>query len=235
MTKQEQNAKTISEELKWFSAVVDARFKSYFQTDQSVSIYDVAVPDLSTDTSSYAQCIRKYELSFQERIILVLAIALHIQPQTLDLFLIKNANVDKCYTEFGGFKTATNSGFFPTGETAAFILAGDDINTRFSVAQLFDKNQNFYKWNILKLASTDNSLPILSGAIQLQTWVLNYITVGELSKPDFGINFPAKLITTELEFSDLVIDNEVLNDLDEITAWLKHGHTLMQEWHLKSI
>ena len=42
-------------------------------------------------------------------------------------FLCKNKDFDRQYTEFGGWKGRSHRGFLPTGETASFIIAGEDI------------------------------------------------------------------------------------------------------------
>jgi hypothetical protein len=51
----------------------------------------------------------------------------YIRPQALDIFFAKNKDFDRQYTEFGGWKGRSHRGFLPTGETASFIIAGEDI------------------------------------------------------------------------------------------------------------
>ena len=48
------------------------------------------------------------------------------------------------------------------------------------------------------------------------------------------MNF-TKTITTRLEWEDLVLDNTVLQQVQEIKAWLEHGDTLMHDWGLEKI
>jgi SpoVK/Ycf46/Vps4 family AAA+-type ATPase len=53
-----------------------------------------------------------------------------------------------------------------------------------------------------------------------------------LSKPSFSIDFPAKLITTQLRWEDLVLPNHTLEQIDEIKTWVTHSHVLMNEWEM---
>ncbi len=96
-------------------------------------IYEVPPPDLSDDPSMYAQVLQYYQLNITERIILLLALAPHVMPHLLDVFFVKNADYDRGFTEFGG-REHQHGGFIPTGETAAFILAANDLTIRFSIA-----------------------------------------------------------------------------------------------------
>ena len=43
----------------------------------------------------------------------------------------------------------------------------------------------------------------------------------------------ARRITTELAWSDLVLDAAVLKDVEDIVSWIRHGETLMEAWGLK--
>lgn len=65
------------------------------------------------------------DLTFDERMVVMLALMPHVCPQILDIFCT-NKNFDRQYTEFGGWKGLSHGGFLPTGETASFILAGED-------------------------------------------------------------------------------------------------------------
>ena len=49
---------------------------------------------------------------------------------------VQNKNFDRQYTEFGGWKGLSHGGFLPTGETASFILAGEDVEKRLSLIHI---------------------------------------------------------------------------------------------------
>lgn len=78
----------------------------------------------------------------------MLALMPHIKPQALDTFFLQNGTLDRQFTQFGGWKGLSHGGFLPTGETAAFIIAGDDTIKRCDVVRMFQRNHWFYTSNI---------------------------------------------------------------------------------------
>lgn len=235
-----RNARSLGRELKWLEQVIDTRIKLSFgntgpgeKVESSYqSIYDVPMPDLEQDNSIYAQVVKKFEFDAAQRIILLLALVPHVRPQLLDVFFVKNAKFDRYFTEFGGMRGRYHSGFLPTGETAAFIIAGSDIAERIHVLEYFHPDYYFAKANILKLNLRSNQEPILSSGLEISEEYLNYLTLGRAFKPDFSSSFPAKRLGTRLDWSDLVLDPHVLNEVQELSAWLEHQNTIMDTWGL---
>jgi hypothetical protein len=228
-----KNAQTLELELNWLGRVIETRFKLYFKQESVLkSIFEIEPPELTDDPSVYARIVRHFKMSFQERIILILSLAPHIRPQLIDIFFTKNEAYDRIYTEFGGLKGKYHSGFLPTGETAAFILGGLNLSERIALIELFRPEHFFSKHNILKLDLHRGNEPLLSSGMQISEEYLTMLTTGKAYKPDFSTNFPAKLITTRLDWADLVLDPHVLGEISEISAWIKHQDTIMDEWGL---
>ncbi len=228
-----KNATALERELYWLAQVMDTRFQIHFGIeDAPESIWQIEPPKLEKDNSLYANFLNYYQLSFAERIALMLALSPFVKPQLLDVFFRKNNNTERGYTEFGGLKGNTHGGFLPTGETVMFVLAGNNLRQRFELQKLFDRDHIFARHSILKLEPVSDGEPYLSGGLKLQREVIDSITTGEIHKPDFSTNFPAKLLTTKLEWSDLVLEKNVLNQINEMKVWLEHQHTLMVDWGL---
>src|SRR5262245_33676915 len=123
----ELNARDLERELGWLARVIDARFKLYFGQEAGVkSVFEVAPQEFAEPASAYAGFVRHYDLAFTERAAIALALVPHIRPQLLDVFHTKNRTFDRKFTEFGGLRDA-NGDFAPTGETLAFLLAGNDL------------------------------------------------------------------------------------------------------------
>ena len=223
---------SLEQQLQWFSTIIDTAIQLYFEQECPVSSID-EIPLPQEDF--FAQYVSGKPLSLQERVVLLLAITPHIRPQLLDTFFIQNKNLDRPFTEFGGWKGNYHSGFLPTGETAAFVLAGADIEKRTKVLQLFDCEHRFAKQNILKIEKNDNSEPFLSGVLLLYPEFLTLITTGHVHKPDYSISFPAKRITTLLEWDDLVLPYSTVNALEDINAWILHSEQITQDKHLQRI
>ncbi len=228
------NAKTLASELQWLGLVIDTRMKLYWgKTSKYKTIYDIPPSDLAKDNSLYAQIVKHYNMNFSERVILLLSLAPHVQPHLLDVFFIKNADYDRGFTEFGGIKGQNHSGFIPTGETVSFILAANNLEERFSILGFFTEEHFFRKFKILKLVNPANDEPFLSGVLSLDIEYLNYFTSGVTHKPDYNINFPAKRITTELDWDDLVLEEHTLREVLEIRDWIKYGDMILNDWGMK--
>ena len=228
LTPLQRNARDLEQELAWFTRVLDARMKRYFAPDDTESP-ELMPPDLSASDSPYAAFVAHYELSFSERLTVILALVPHIRPRLLDVFYVKNKNFDRKFTEFGGIFGGPDGDFTPTGETLAFILAGDDLTVRFDLQNLFDGEHFFAKHNILRAAPLgDESL--MKAPLRLSDETLSYFTTGEPRRPDFGANFPARFIETALTWDDLVLQSGTRKQIEEIKTWVEHGETLMDTW-----
>ncbi len=228
------NAHTLEREIDWFSRVLDSRIRLYFEQECDVDdIHEIAAPDLSQDESEYARIIKENAMSFDERIVFVLAMIPHVKPQALDTLFIRNKNFDRAYTEFGGLKAKSHSGFMPTCETASFILAGHDLARRYEVVRLFEADHFFIKSGILKVERESDNEPFFSAAMIVSAEYLSRCTTGIQHKPDFSTHFPAKRIITKLSWQDLVLAPQVLAEIENIKTWIKRSNTIMQEWGLE--
>ncbi|MFJ3047910.1 ATP-binding protein [Herbaspirillum chlorophenolicum] len=227
------NAKSLEREIAWFSEVLATRFHGYFMHEGGPhEIERHQPPDVSDDPSMFAGAVREYGMNFDERMVLILTLLPHIRPQALDLLFTANKNTERSYTEFGGWKGKNHAGLLPTCETAAFILAGDDLARRFEVLKLFDADHFFIRQSILKLEQRPDGEPFLSASLNVENDFLDRCTSGLQHKPDYSAGFPAKRITTQLDWSDLVLAPEVLEEIEHIKIWLKGGAAVMQRWHL---
>ena len=227
-----ENARTLESEFEWLAEILRARLKLYFRQENAPrSVFDIAPPDLSDSQSPYAQFIRHYEFSLAERVIVLLALAPLARPQLLDVLWSRNETTGRGFTEFGGITNGSVNGpFAPTGETAVFIVAGDDLATRFEVTRLFESDHVFARHSILHLTAVNTGESPLNGAIMISREHRELFTTGLLSKPKFNSDFPARLIETELSWDCLVLPESTLEQLDEIKNWILHGQRLLEDW-----
>lgn len=225
----------LEREVAWFTRVCDARFEAYFKADQPT--LDIASqcppPDLSASSSPYAQLVREYRMGFAERVVLMLAFMPHLRPQVLDLFLLQNTALGRAYSEIGGWRGKVHSGFLPTCETAAFLLAGTDLAMRFEVTKLFKDEHFFTRSGMLKFDYQASGEPMFGSTLMLSNEYLQRLSDGEVHKPDFSANFPAKLMQTQLDWTDLVLNPEVMDEIEHIVTWLKQPQHILQSWGLE--
>ncbi|MEK7718522.1 MAG: ATP-binding protein [Bacteroidota bacterium] len=225
------NAYDLNLEMDWFANVLNGRLNFYFDKPGSKEdVLSIFPDDLTRSESFYANFIRENRLNLSERLILILAMIPHIKPQLLDVLWVQNRTTMRGFTEFGGLKGINHSGFIPTGETAAFILAGENLERRFEMTRIFEGNHIFAKQNVLSLAPPQSGEPMLSGALQISREYLNWFVTGIERKPNYNTDFPARLIETELSWDHLVLPSATLEQLEEIRHWIMHGNTLLNDW-----
>ncbi|HEU4718442.1 MAG TPA: ATP-binding protein [Bacteroidia bacterium] len=228
------NSETLEKEIAWISEVIDTRLKLYFGHECTYGdIYEITPPEPAHRDSMYASLVKHYNLSFHERAVLMLGLIPHIRPQLLDVFFVKNGNVDRGFTEFGGVKGNGHGGFLPTGETALFLLAGENLEQRFALQYLFDGDHFFSMHAILRLEPSQGFDPFLSGVINVSREIIDFVTLGHARRPNFDRDFPARRITTPMDWEDLVLEEQTFVHLDEIKAWIEFEHTIMNEWNMR--
>lgn len=233
------NAACLEREIAWFVEVLNTRFTCYFEQDGSTDDKRVAAvrlekaPDLRSDPSQYAQVVRECGLNLAERIVLILALIPHVRPQVLDPFFTHNKAIDRGFTEFGGWRGKTHGGLLPTCETAIFVLAGNNLDERFAAMALFEDTHVFAKRGMIRVQHQGSGEPIFSSALILTNEYLNRFTTGHYHKPDFSADFPAKLITSKLSWSDLVLGAETMDEIEDINVWLRSSQAIMEQWNLE--
>ncbi|WP_437719900.1 ATP-binding protein [Sorangium sp. So ce861] len=230
MTKIVENAADLERELFWFRSVLGARLKIHFGEDAAEgSVLDIAPPDLGGSSSEYAGFVRRHQLSFVERLALVLALVPHLRPQLLDACFGRDAAADRRLTEFGGAQLGAGGELLPTAETLAFILGGDDLALRFSVQLLLDREHLFARHDVLRLGGGDEVTP-MKAPLRISEELLCLFTTGEPRRLGCGPGFPAQRIETSLGWEDLVLQPSTRKHLEEIETWIEHGETLMAGW-----
>ena len=168
-----------------------------------------------------------------EWIILITALIPHLKPNFFESIIQEYMPNGGDFPEFGGVKGNNHRGMLPTGETVQFILAGISLEERLRVVQYFEEDHFFYRQNILWLEPVKEGEPKMSGRIILaQDWV-DKLLLNKEAVPRFGLDFPAKRITTEMNWDDLVLNKQTAQQVEDITTWLNHHHLLFEDENLK--
>lgn len=219
----------MDEHIDWFNQILTTAIQLYFRQECHYS----SLEEIEPPVNGWLEKVTTVpEITFDERVLILLALMPHISPQTLDIFFVQNKNFERQYTEFGGWKGLSHGGFLPTGETAAFLLAGEDVEKRKAVIRFFGREHWFYTRNMLRLEGAGDGEPFLSGQLRVSDEFLSHVLLDKAYKPDYTIGFPAKRITTELEWNDLVLDYQVATGLEEINTWITSSRTIMESWGL---
>ncbi|SHF74350.1 ATP-binding protein [Flavobacterium defluvii] len=176
------------------------------------------------------------ENNLTETDILILGLALvpHMKPDFLSSIIAEYLPNGGELPEFGGIKTKNHRGILPTGETAQFLIAGNDLEERISFYNYLHNSSFLYQKRIIKLESVPNGEPKLSGLLILEDEYIEKFITGKILKPQLSSNFPAQLIETQLDWEDLVLNSNTLNQIKEIETWLKFNEILLHEWNMKT-
>jgi AAA+ superfamily predicted ATPase len=180
-----------------------------------------------------AEVKRQRSLSHKEFVVLMLALTPSLLPNFFNPILAEYLPEGGEFPEFGGVKGTHHRGLLPTGETAQFILAGDDLEKRLEVQRLFSSDHWFAKEHILWLEPVPEGEPLMSGKIILAPEVVEELTLGTVSKPRFSTDFPAEYIETAMNWDDLVLHPDTLRHIREIEHWIAHNDTLLHDWGMK--
>ena len=210
----------------WLEQIIIRRLKGHRpektlqDNGQTNGVFSQQIPDLSILQNATAW----------EKAILLLALLPHVYPQKLDSIFSKYLKSSGDYPEYGGQRGKQFRGFMPTGETAMFLLAGQAVHQRFEVQELFSSEHYFSKNQILWLETTPPGEPPMCGKIIISPEYVDLLTTGKISRPRFGVNFPAQLIETKLNWNDLVLPGETLEQITHLQHWLMYSEILMKDW-----
>jgi hypothetical protein len=184
----------------------------------------------------YKEEIGKYIPHLQhpdEWIILMLALVPHISPNFFESIIQEQLPGGGDFAEFGGVKATNHRSMLPTGETVQFVLAGTSVEDRLKVQFYFSEDHFFFRESILWIEPVKEGEPVMSGRIILAQDIVDKILLGKESAPRFGVDFPAKRISTQMNWNDLVLPNKTSQQVTDIITWLKHHHKIAADENLK--
>jgi len=222
-----KNAHEITEALGFLSGFINQRLARYLSGENAEK--SLSSPFNENGYFSITHPFFENTLNHEEYIILLLALAPHLQPNFLDAIVQKHLPGGGDFPEFGGVKGENHRGTLPTGETALFILAGNDVPERIRVSQYFSSEHFFRKKEMISLEPVKSGEPLMSGKIILSQEYVDLLTTGKVSPPAFSPEFPAKKITTDMTWEDLVLREQTYAQIDDIKMWLEYYEVLEKD------
>lgn len=222
----------LSRELAWLQRIIEQRFDMR-QQDQHPALDSLdSPPDAAGDGGPHAALVRDMALGAHQRLALILALAPHLAPETLDVFLLQNQVTGRRFSEFGGLAGQAYGGFLPTVETALFLLAGANLAERLRWRTLFSPQSALLAARVLAIDAAPPGEPASCAALRVSAEYLGILLDGEAGAAPPSSEFPAERIDTPLDWDDLVLDAATREQIGMIRAWLLHADTLLHGWGL---
>ncbi|HVX50817.1 MAG TPA: ATP-binding protein [Chitinophagaceae bacterium] len=218
--------------LDFLRETITRRLELFFNRDydKPFAYPDVAVMDGNDYLGGF---LLQYNINLHEYIILLIALAAHVQPNFFENLIQQYLPQGGDFAEMGGIKGSSYRGMLPTGETAQFIIGGYDIAKRLYVQKLLQHDSILIKERIMWLEDTKEGEPAMSGRIILSPEWLSMLLTGSEMPPRTGAGFPAKKITTAMEWGDLVLNGYTYSLINDVKIWLMHNAVVLQDEVLK--
>lgn len=224
------NSSNLQSAIVWLHATISGRLKLQFGKAKT---FDVPPLECLKEETGLTSFIAAYEPSFEEFTVFLLALAPHLKPDFFTGIFAEHFPKGGDLPEFGGVKSGNHRGILPTGETAQFVIAGQDIEKRSEVQRLFGSTHWFARKHILWLEPVPEGEPVMGGRLILDPEIVEQLTTGEVSIPRFSVEFPAEHVETAMDWDDLVLHPETVVQIREIENWIKYNDTLLNKWGMK--
>ncbi|MFK7868242.1 MAG: ATP-binding protein [Roseobacter sp.] len=221
------HAEAIGAELDWLGTVIEGRLRHFFAGTETEFV-SPAPPHLPAG-AALSTLVETSDLDAAARMVLALSIAPHVNSSILDPFFVKNSAIDRVFSQFGG--VVTDNAFLPTAETALFLVAGADTAARIRAMRLFDADHPLRRVTGLTLGAEGKAA--YGALLQLPVHRIVALCEGSPPRPDFTPNFPAKRLTTGLEWDDLAVPRDLQHSLGHIVAWLENRQLILKDWGLE--
>ncbi len=220
--------------LNFLSELIRRRLAVYFSGEAGREDPELlATPNWNGAQNPFTRFCVENELDRESYILLLIGLAPHVIPDFFDRIIQQHLPQAGDFPQLGGIRGKQFRGFLPTGETALFIIGGEDLERRFNVQRLFSPSHFFSKKRVLWLEDAPEGEPAMSGKIVLSKEYVELFTQEMASPPHFSTVFPAQLVETSMSWEDLVLNSATFQQIRELESWINYGEKLMDEWGMR--
>jgi len=163
-------------ELEFLEQLIKFHLNKYYPSDDDQP--EPVIPTLDKWYLPLAGFIDDRKLYAEEAILLLIALAPHVQPELFDAAIDSKMKRSGDFPKIGGVRGRNFRGFMPTGETALFLLTGGDELRRREVMELFSPDHLFAEKKILWLEDLPLGEPAMSGKIIMSQDYVDLFTQG---------------------------------------------------------
>ncbi|HEV8283008.1 MAG TPA: ATP-binding protein [Chitinophagaceae bacterium] len=209
------------------SDLIKARVRDHFTGAKSFCLDSLPALDKASDPLT--KFIMENQLGIEEHYLLLIALAPHVRPGFFDQVIQEALLKEGDFPQIGGVRGKQFRGFIPTGETALFLLAGENWSLRQELMyKFFNPDHLFSRTKVLGLEAPSDGEPLISGKLILNPSMATYFTTGREYLPLYSTQFPARQLRTPLTWADAVLNRQTLQHIDELRSWFNHNKQLMK-------
>ncbi|MGL4599362.1 MAG: ATP-binding protein [Bacteroidia bacterium] len=230
------NCAALDDDYKWVQAVFEQRIR--FKDEQNNKYDDnwlfteLPPPDINVHQGPYAALVQYYNLNAAERFLLLLTLSPHQRPFLLSEYRDAWNTASHAYLDrLGGVIQKASRRFIPTMQTILYMLAGGNNMEQARYWKQIFADSTLIKEQIIVLKICEDNSPS-SIAIQreqapeLAPEFADFLLYGREPRPDYGRDFPATLLTTKLEWKNLIVQRATMREIKEVMKWAKIGPRL---------
>jgi hypothetical protein len=214
-------------ELQYLDRLIRQRVKE--ETTPDTPVPQTRMPAYDKWELPLGKFVQDNQLSADEACLLLIGLTHAVHPDLFQEAIEGELKKPGEFPHIGGTNGKNFRGMLPTGDTALFILAGSDWKNRLEVQQLFHADHFFSRKKVLWLEDVPAGEPAMSGKIIVAQEYVELLTQGKASPPHFGISFPAKRITTELDWGHLVVNEQLTAQIDDLLDWRTYHDSLQKK------
>ncbi|MEO5644791.1 MAG: ATP-binding protein [Bacteroidia bacterium] len=215
-----RNVEAINEDINVIRHLFNQRLTATGNT-----LIQIGLPAPDPEHGPYAKLC--HGLSAAERILLLFTLLPHYAPEILrELVEPVQQGLIITNPHLGGYVKRTSQQFIPTLQTILFVCAGTNKADQQLAYRELVLEGSLLKKQIVTLRSFENSEPVISDKElipDLAEEYVHYILQGRQPRPDFGKNFPAKILVTEKNWDQLVLNTPTRTGINLLIDWVENG------------
>jgi Cdc6-like AAA superfamily ATPase len=222
------NRAVIEQEISWLMDICDLRLA---ENSENTNDELPEAPTIESADGPYARFIKRHSLSSPERILLLASLLPHFAPHHLtSKFHQYRKSTSSMHPFLGGYFDPASLNFIPTFQTVIFLSVGSDALVNNSLfIELFFKGKLFHE-QIIELRPIKNydfRTATLGMVPEIAKEYEDLLLYGRPARPDFGSNFPAKWITTDLTWDQLVLNKFTKDEINDVMDWVSYGEQVI--------
>ncbi|KFF10876.1 hypothetical protein IW15_16990 [Chryseobacterium soli] len=204
-----------------------------WRINNSSEDFTIGAPEFNTNNHEDFQLgdyISGKELTHQEVVILLIALLPRLDPS-----LLKRIYLEFPHSVLFDFCSTNDSGrlFYPTIQAVQYILGGDSISERLNVLEYFGPNSVLMKEELIVFSGSALDHTSINSQINIHQEAFNAIIFGVEVLPKMSNDFPAEQLHTRRSWTDLILPQTTLDELQSIESWYHSSRILMEDWDMQ--